>query len=235
MIHCACCRCPGLHGRRGNHRHAPAGSPQPLRRARRRLRSEKRHRHIPQAAERCTLPWPTAGAEDALQAADAELKLPCTKYLQAMYSVQLPLVIPGYLQCSAVEYVGFDGLPTITSRLQSSVQGSTACASGPQGSTRASSRARQSSSARWAGTCGARRRPPSRATAPSRRATDPPAIRLADSDSDSDTASDSDVWPAGEYARFQPRTAEFQRAVGEDVRGAPEAALTRHSALTQGD
>ena len=85
--------------------------------------------------------------------------------------------------------------------------------------------------------CGARRRPPSRATAPSRRATDPPAIRLADSDSDpdSDTASDSDVWPAGEYARFQPRTAEFQRAVGEDVRGALEAALARHSALTQGD
>ena len=43
------------------------------------------------------------------------------------------------------------------------------------------------------------------------------------------------VWPAGEYARFQPRTAEFQRAVGEDVRGALEAALARHSALTQGD
>ena len=43
------------------------------------------------------------------------------------------------------------------------------------------------------------------------------------------------VWAAGEYARFQPRTAEFQRAVGEDVRGALEAALARHSALTQGD
>ena len=43
------------------------------------------------------------------------------------------------------------------------------------------------------------------------------------------------VWPAGEYARFQPRTAEFQQAVGEDVRGALEAALARHSALTQGD
>ena len=55
--------------------------------------------------------------------------------------------------------------------LRSSVQGSTACASGLQGSTRASSRARRSS----------------------------------------------------------------QRAVGEDVRGALEAALARHSALTQGD
>ena len=43
------------------------------------------------------------------------------------------------------------------------------------------------------------------------------------------------AWPAGEYARFQPRTAEFQRAVGGDVRGALEAALARHSALTQGD
>ena len=43
------------------------------------------------------------------------------------------------------------------------------------------------------------------------------------------------VWPAGEYARFQPRTAEFQQAVGGDVRGALEAALARHSALTQGD
>ena len=43
------------------------------------------------------------------------------------------------------------------------------------------------------------------------------------------------VWAAGEYARFQPRTAEFQQAVGEDVRGALEAALARHSTLTQGD
>ena len=43
------------------------------------------------------------------------------------------------------------------------------------------------------------------------------------------------VWAAGEYARFQPRTAEFQQAVGEDVRGALEAALARHSTLTQGN
>ena len=43
------------------------------------------------------------------------------------------------------------------------------------------------------------------------------------------------IWAAGEYARFQPRTAEFQQAVGADVRGALEAALARHSTLTQGN
>ncbi len=40
---------------------------------------------------------------------------------------------------------------------------------------------------------------------------------------------------AGEYARFQPRAAGFQQAVGGDVRGVLEAALARHSTLTQGD
>ncbi|CAL5229441.1 g12764 [Coccomyxa viridis] len=39
----------------------------------------------------------------------------------------------------------------------------------------------------------------------------------------------------GEYARFQPRAAGFQQAVEGDVRGVLEAALARHSTLTQGD
>lgn len=39
----------------------------------------------------------------------------------------------------------------------------------------------------------------------------------------------------GEYARFQPRAADFQQAVGDDVRGVLEAALARHSTLTQGN
>ena len=44
------------------------------------------------------------------------------------------------------------------------------------------------------------------------------------------------LWPtAGVYARFQPRAAGFQQAVGDDVRGVLEAALARHSTLTQGN
>ena len=44
-------------------------------------------------------------------------------------------------------------------------------------------------------------------------------------------------WHTGEYARFQPRTAGFQQAeaVKEDVRGVLEAALGRHSTLTEGN
>lgn len=40
---------------------------------------------------------------------------------------------------------------------------------------------------------------------------------------------------AGEYVRFQPRAAGFQDAVKNDVRGVLEAALGRHSTLTQGN
>ena len=40
---------------------------------------------------------------------------------------------------------------------------------------------------------------------------------------------------AGEYVRFQPRAAGFQDAVKDDVRGVLEAALGRHSTLTQGN
>ena len=43
------------------------------------------------------------------------------------------------------------------------------------------------------------------------------------------------LWCAGEYARFQPRAAGFQQAVDDDVRGVLEAALSRHSTLTQGN
>ncbi len=40
---------------------------------------------------------------------------------------------------------------------------------------------------------------------------------------------------AGEYVRFQPRTADFQKEVGPDVRAVLEAALERHSTLSEGD
>ncbi len=36
------------------------------------------------------------------------------------------------------------------------------------------------------------------------------------------------------YARFQPRTADFQKDVGDDMRATLEAALARHSTLTEG-
>lgn len=39
----------------------------------------------------------------------------------------------------------------------------------------------------------------------------------------------------GEYVRFQPRTADFQKEVGPDVRAVLEAALERHSTLSEGD
>ena len=39
----------------------------------------------------------------------------------------------------------------------------------------------------------------------------------------------------GVYARFQPRTADFQKDVGDDVRVTLEAALERHSTLTEGN
>ena len=35
--------------------------------------------------------------------------------------------------------------------------------------------------------------------------------------------------------RFQPLTADFQREVGDDVRAVLEAALERHSTLTEGN
>jgi hypothetical protein len=41
------------------------------------------------------------------------------------------------------------------------------------------------------------------------------------------------MWP-GIYVRFQPRAADFQREVGGDVRAVLEAALERHSTLTEG-
>ncbi|EIE20461.1 hypothetical protein COCSUDRAFT_43901 [Coccomyxa subellipsoidea C-169] len=41
--------------------------------------------------------------------------------------------------------------------------------------------------------------------------------------------------PKGEYVRFQPWSADFQREVGGDVRAVLEAALERHSTLSEGD
>ena len=40
---------------------------------------------------------------------------------------------------------------------------------------------------------------------------------------------------AGVYARLQPAAAEFQKEVGGDVREVLEAALARHSTLSEGD